>query len=59
MTYLLIIIALSQGVPPAEYRYPMADRDTCMAAIMSATYSKSPINTAFYAFCVPQPEAKG
>ena len=57
MTFLLIVIAMSSGGPTREYKYPMPTRDDCLNAIVSATYTKGMINTAFTAFCVPAQEA--
>lgn len=59
MSWVLVVIAMASGIPPQEYRYPMPDRDACINALVSATYSKSMINTAFTAFCVPKEEGKG
>lgn len=57
MTWLLIVIALSSGSPTREYKYPMPDREACVNALVSSTYTKSMINVAFTAFCVPTAEA--
>jgi hypothetical protein len=56
MTWFFIVLAISQGQPPMEYRYPMPDRDTCIAQRLNADSSRGLIGGAFIAFCVPATE---
>ena len=52
--WILVVIAVSQGQPPTEYRYAMQDRDACITAKAATEWTRNGSGIGFAALCVPK-----
>lgn len=51
--WIMVLIAVSQGSPPIEYRYAFQDEATCLAAMRAAIWTDVNHGIGFAKACVP------